>query len=385
MKLSILLVLSILSGQLIKFPLSGTLGPTLLDFYILLLTCWGFYRIKFRLKKPPCFLTTGFIFVSLATVSLIFTPLHLNGFEYFISFSYTLRFVLFLTFAWIIYSGAFPDFQKRIPKALMISGFGLATLGLIQLILLPDLKFLQQWGWDPHYFRIVSTFLDPNFAGAYFVLTLLLLISYHPRGGIRLTPQVFYLIAGFTYLALLTTFSRSSYLMFLVSGVVFSYLKKSRTLILVSLSLFLILLGGFYLYNQGVAEPRKINRAESAQFRLNTWKQGLIILGSHPILGTGFNAYKFALREFKLADGQFLNNHGSSTNDSSLLYVASTTGILGLISYLLFLFNLIKSGWREKILPAAIIGLIVESFFANSLFYPPILLWVLTISAAPKK
>lgn len=380
MILSILLTLSILAGQLIKIPLSGNLGPTLLDLYILLLAAGGIYKLKFKLKKPPVFIIYGLAFAAIATGSLIFTPLHLTAFEYTISFSYTLRFVLYLLTAWIIHSGAFAEFKKNVPLAFLISGVGLAILGLLQFIFLPDLRFLQQWGWDPHYFRTVSTFLDPNFAGAYFVLTLLLLIScLGDRTISKLKPKVFYILFTIVYIALLTTFSRSSYSMFLISGLVLSTLKKSKTLLLATILLSALLLGSFYLYVQGVAIPRHINRTESAQFRLDTWKQGLILFQSHPILGVGFNAYRYALRENYLADSQSLKNHGSSTNDSSLLYIASTTGILGLLGYAFFIFFLIKSCWKEKILPAALAGLIAQSFFANSLFYPPILLWVVLI------
>ena len=189
------------------------------------------------------------------------------------------------------------------------------------------------------------------------------------------------------YLALLTTFSRSSYLMFLVSGLTFSFLKKSKIYIFATVMLFALLLVGFQVYTNLVAQPRNIDREQSASSRLNTWEQGITIFQKYPVLGIGFNAYRYGIREFKLGDEQFLQSHGSSSNDSSLLFVLSTTGIIGLLSFLYFLFSLVHANYSNKqiIVIPALLGLFVHSLFANSLFYPPILAWILIISAIPKK
>lgn len=387
-----IITLAIIAGQIIRIRI-GSGGITLLDLVIIAFCTWGLFRSKFRLKKPPKSIVAAFIFVLVATVSLIFTPLHLQPLEYLTSFSYIIRFTLYILFAWLIFSKSFGDFQKEIHNTLIYSGLGLAILGLLQFIFLPDLGFLTKEGWDPHYFRTVSTFLDPNFAGAFFVLTLILLFknaqtSYpqtsYFRGRNTMTPRVLYILFIITFLALLTTFSRSSYLMFLISGLSLSFFKKSKSLVLIVITLFLVLLLGFKIYTQLISKPRNIDRGQSASFRLNTWQQGLILFQKFPILGVGFNAYKFALKEFELGNQQFLQNHGSTGNDSSLLFVASTTGIVGFVSYLFFLISLI---WETKnyTLISIILGLMIHSIFSNSLFFPPILLWLLLTSAVPKK
>ena len=184
------------------------------------------------------------------------------------------------------------------------------------------------------------------------------------------------------YLALLTTFSRSSYGMFLISLTAFSILKKSWKLQVVTILLFFLLMAGFQFYTQVVSQPRHIDRTVSAISRISTWQQGLEIFKQHPILGVGFNAYRYAIREYHLADDQFLRSHGSSSNDSSLLFVLSTTGIIGFTSYIYFLYALARS--NSKIMIPSICGLLFASLFANSLFFPPILLWLL-ILGVPKK
>lgn len=355
--ISYLLIISILAGQLIKFPVFGIQGPTLLDFSVLIFLVVGLIKLKLRLHKPAALLKIGYLFSLVGIISLALTPLHLSLTQYLISLSYALRFFLYILFGHVLYSGAFEGLRKKIPQVLLYSGVGLAVLGFLQLLIFPNLQFLQSLGWDPHYFRTVSTFLDPNFTGAYFILTLILL------------PPKFQF--ALIYLALLTTFSRSSYLMFLISGISLAYYKKSKKILLGTLVLFSGLLLGFQIYSQTVATPRGIDREQSASYRLTTWQQGLTIFQESPILGVGFNAYKFGVREYHLSDDRFFQSRGSTTNDFSLLYVLATTGVVGLFVYLIFLFHLPR---------VAVLGLLIHSIFANSLFYPPIILMLILLS-----
>lgn len=369
------------SGQLIRIPF-GSGAITLLDITVFLFSVAGLIKLKFKLQKPPLPVFAALLFIVIAIISLALTPLSLQVGEYVNAFSYTLRFSLYVLFAWIIFSGVF-NFAKNINKTFLIAGTSFAALGLLQFIFYPNLDFLVSLGWDPHFYRTVSTFLDPNFAGAFLILTLLQLLSLRaPRSGAWQS----YLLFSLVYVALLTTFSRSSYLMFLVSGSVLSFFQKSKKLLILTIILFLILMGGFKIYTQLVAKPRNIDRTQSASFRLNTWQQGLTLLQKYPVFGVGFNAYRYGLKQLNLGDEQFLQSHGSSGNDSSLLFVAATTGLLGLAAYLYFLFSIFKYTWKtNKIVSAGLAGLIIHSFFANSLFYTPILAWVLFISSTPKK
>ena len=380
-----ILALALAGGQIIRIPFAGG-GIILLDMVAIIFCFFCIIKNKFKLFKPPLFLKIAFLFVLICILSLMLTPLTLNQAEMISSLSYTVRLSIYFSLGYLLFSDSFLSLRKKIIPALLFAGISLAVLGLLQFILLPNLQPLTIYGWDPHYFRTVSTFLDPNFLGAYLVLTSILLFAHlaHPKGVLNRHL----VIAGIVlvYLALLTTFSRSSYLMFLVSGVTLSVLVKSKKIFLSVICLFLALMLGFYFYTQVVAEPRNIDREKSASFRLNTWEQGWTIFQKSPILGVGFNAYRYAIREFNLADQQFLNSRGSSSNDASLLYIAATTGVIGITIYLLFILNLLKYSYPlNPMLISAIAGLLIHSIFANSLFYPPILAWILLTAAVPKK
>ena len=136
-----------------------------------------------------------------------------------------------------------------------------------------------------------------------------------------------------------------------------------------------------------VSKPRNIDRGYSANARLSTWQQGINIFEHAPILGVGFNAYRYSLREYNLAGNDFTNTRGASSNDASLLNILATTGVIGFFSFVCFLFLILKQGLNspEKhsgfTACAFIIGLLVHSLFNNSLFYPPILFLIVLFAA----
>ena len=372
--LTSILTLAIISGQLIRIP-TGVGTVTFIDLAVIGSSFFLAYKNNFHFSKPPLFLQFFMGFLIVGLLSLVITPIKLMSHEFLNSLSYLIRLFFYVSLSILLMHKNLSDFRYKIGSSLLFSGITLSFLGILQFILFPDLMALSKDGWDPHFFRTVSTFLDPNFAGAYFVLTILILFQ------IKINKKWQFLSFIVVYLALLTTFSRSSYSMFLISGISLSFFQKSKKIFFSVLILFLFLLISFQIYTQVVARPKGISREQSASFRLSTWTQGLIIFQNSPILGIGYNSYRYAIRDYNLADQQFIKSHGSSSNDSSLLFVAATTGVVGLSLYFLFLFTLIKYSLKSNfVLTSAILGLLIHSTFTNSLFYPPILLWILLMS-----
>lgn len=372
---SLILTFAITAGQLIRLPLINGGGATFLDITIIILCLIGLFQTRLKLIKPPLVITAGLLFTFVALISLVVSPVKLLYQQYLSSFLYIIRFFSVILLGWLLASKTLISSKQNIDKILLLSGVALAILGLLQFIILPDLSFIAVFGWDPHYLRTVSTFLDPNFAGAFFVLTLLLLYKNLKRSK----KWIVYFIL--VYLALLTTFSRSAYLAFLTSFITFAFLQKSLKIGIIAAVLSAGLILGFSAYQKNVAQPRGVDRVKSAQSRFNTWQQGLSLFQNHPILGVGFNTYRYALEQYNLGDKAFLSSRGSSTNDSSLLYVAATTGIIGLTIFLFFLFSIVWTNKHNPILIAGLFGMIIQSFFINILFYPFILIWILLTSS----
>lgn len=380
-----ILTFALLIGQLIKIPQGTQGGVTFLDITTLFLSLVGINLLRSDLKNPPFFIKAIAPFILVAIISLIFTPLNLGLNELIISALYIVRLSIYFLFGWVIYKGAFDSF-KHIEKVLLLSGIGLALLGILQVIFLPNLSFLIEEGWDPHYMRSVSTLLDPNFLGAFLVLTMILFFTHYPFFWKKWYLITFLLV----YLAFITTFSRSSALMLFVSLSTLSFLKRSYYLFLVTLLLIAGFILGYSLYFKSVAQPRNISRDKSAKLRINTWQQGITLFQNAPILGVGFNAYRYSIEEYNLAPKEFVQSRGASGNDSSLLFVLATTGLIGLYAYFFFIFSLLKvflknqTSWGFSLM-SGFLGLLVHSFFANSLFYMWSLLWIILISTKIKK
>lgn len=366
---SLILLFSIIAGQLIKIPLSSG-GLTLLDITVIILDIYALTKIKYQALKFPSWFKLILLFSLIGFISLVFTPLKLTFEQFLISISYNFRLLAYFSLGYFLTLNIFPSIKENVFKILIFSGIILAILGILQFIFIPNLIFLHTFGWDPHYFRAVSTLLDPNFLGAYLGLTLLLILQ-NPQKIFSQKLQIIFFIL--VYLCLLLTFSRSALLLMAVSLLTFSMLKKS---IKYSLLTFLLCLGfgiSFFIYTQLVSIPRGIDRQESAQLRLSTWTDGWKIFQSSPFLGIGFNSYRYALLKYYPNSENFTKSHGASTNDSSLLFVLATTGIVGFLVYLFFVRSIF---WLPVFL-----GLIINSFFINSLFYPWILIWISLILA----
>jgi putative inorganic carbon (hco3(-)) transporter len=254
-------------------------------------------------------------------------------------------------------------------------GILLGIFGMIQIILFPNFDYLTQFGFDPHQYRLASTFLDPNFTGVYLVLTFsLALQQIFQKDRSRLD----WLILIFLLLCIILTYSRSAYLMLGIFVIMISIFKKQTLLIGLMITVLLCslliprirerIIGGFTL-------------DASASERVSSWENSLKVVQKNPIIGVGFNNYRAAQEELNLfkvtsPDG----GHAGSGVDSSYLLVLATTGVIGFIAFILFwvqsIWFLFRKRTQEAVfLATALIALTVATQFINALFFPPIMLW----------
>lgn len=257
---------------------------------------------------------------------------------------------------WVVYSLFFASMVQLI-KSFRITPF-LYSLGLITAILslgqyfvFPDVRALTVAEWDPHYYRVVGTFLDPGFTGLILVFTLIFATIHRHK-----------LLWILAYIPFALTYSRSSYVAFLISMTYLAWKTKGWQFFVKILLLFTLTLT--LLPRAPDGEGVKLERTYSIQARIDSWTTAWKIFIQHPVLGVGFNTYRFA-------QGASLKSHAGAGADSSLLFVAATTGILGLAAYLWYLRRL------SRLIPGAyLLALLVHSVFLNSLFYPAVMVWL---------
>ena len=356
-------------------------GLYLFDFFAFLFVfaaiIYFLISTKSKIVFPKTFLSLlGFLFFAL--ISLVIASQNYLQIEFLYSSFYWLRFFLYILAGILIYScfkeGLFS--REFILGLVSLSALFISIAGFIQLVILPDFTVLDSsLGWDPHKNRLASTFFDPNFTGAYLVLCLNFLTAGREFLGKKFVPLVLLIV-----FSILLTFSRSAWLMLAVSVFIWGVFKYRL----------LLILSFFIAFSAYFAVPRVQTRisgitdpADSAHFRLISWSKTMEISKDNLLFGTGFNTFRFAQKDYGFF-GVDWGGHSGGGSDSSLLLVLATTGIPGLLLFLSFFGNNIFKAFKNiseewsLVLITSFFGLLLESFFINSLFYPQILfLWVL--------
>lgn len=150
-------------GQLVKIPLGiPEVNLYLADVIVGILGLIGvLWIIRKRMLWPPVFKSMA-LFISAAGFSLLVNLPRFQLREIIIASFYLVRLITYFGFYLVLYR-----FRKQVDfkRCLIVCGMLLAVFGLGQYLIMPDMTSLTVFGWDPHYYRLVGTFLDPGFTG----------------------------------------------------------------------------------------------------------------------------------------------------------------------------------------------------------------------------
>lgn len=386
--LSLFLILIFPLGELSRFELKNGINFTLNDTVVIVLfIVWFILNLKKKKVVNYLLLKPITLFIIIALLSLIVNIKSLNQSELMISFLYLLRWVLYSSIYFII-SGFDFSFKQKIIKLMIFIGAVFVIGGYIQYFFYSNLGNLYYLGWDNHMHRIFSSFFDPNFAGAFFVLYLFLVSSIFIEKLKTKNQKIkflFFFLMILTLVAILLTYSRSALLMFLTGSVVFLILVKKKKLIFlitgILLLAFLVFSKNFYIENINLL------RTASSKARIDSLSNAVKIIRDHPILGVGFNAYKYTQIKYGFREeNNAKTSHADAGTDNSFLFILATTGVIGFTAYIYLWFRILKSKIedyknRKKYLLSIVIissclGLFVNALFINSLFFPFIMQWM---------
>jgi O-antigen ligase len=286
-------------------------------------------------------------------------------------------------------------FKKKLRTFLFVDGLVIVVLGYLQYFFYPSLKSLYALGWDEHMYRLFSVFLDPNFAGAFFVCYFIFIAGMvyesfpNRHSGKRSASRMTYRVALIIVLvlalgAIFLTYSRSALLMLLLSSAVFLVLiqKKKLLLLLVGIMLAFTFSISSFFYIENI----NLFREASSKARLGNYGVAIKIITDRPVFGVGFNSYRYAKDLYGIQHG-WTNapSHADAGVDNSFLFVLATTGIVGFAAYCWLLVVLLKRALflfhkKQRIIGAVVfaslIGLFISASFINSLFFPALLLWL---------
>lgn len=242
------------------------------------------------------------------------------------------------------------------PNIFVLSGIATLAIGLIQYLLLPDMRIFQYLGWDDHLNRLTLPHFDPTFTA---VMLSLFLLYYLQRFSIFHIPVLF-----FSTLGILLTYSRSVWLSLTITLFVV-FRPKKYLLFLIPLLLIAI-----FLLPKRFGEGTNLLRTYSIESRFSSDLEYVRKYNYSLLIGRGLNT-------LMLDSGAGERpNHATGPNNS-YLYILATTGLLGLIGWVVIWRDLY---WSSRYKPM-LLFFFLASLFNNVMFYPFALLWVLLLES----
>lgn len=409
-----LLYASILAGQLVRIPISPTAGSavTLADLMVgaivitLLATkVWSAIKSRSWRKTPwSDWLLADkamFVFQVLLVLTFAFSIWQFPVSELKIGGAYLIRLLAYLSLYWVVRSWKIDlTFLQRTYRWLIWVGVIIAVTGVVQLIIFPDFAFLVGLGWDPHIGRLTSTFLDPNYVGTFLGVALTMASAQLAFGERKYWP-VYVAICLLLFITLYFAYSRSAWVSTALAVTLVGYRHNWKT----ALAVIIIFVGVLFLpgrfsnrFSDAVTQT-KLTTAngvgldsgdDTSRQRILSWEKGWAVVRSSPILGVGYNNYGIASVREGVRREKDLTGHSGQGSDSSLLNTWATAGIFGLSALLVLLWAIIRPALKinrsdlmgAKLLQfgfaAAFIGILIDCFLINSLYYSPLLIvWVL--------
>lgn len=270
--------------------------------------------------------------------------------------------------------------------------------------------------------RIFSTLGQPNWLASYLTLILPISLAFSLFYKENKAKLIFAAASATIFFAIILTNSRAGLLGLLVSFAVFAALVGIKTIktnikFITALGIVFVIIATFFGTNlisrtKDLVTSQKQVRleltqtttptqssltsggTESSQIRLIIWRGAIDVFKSSPLLGTGpetfvSSYYKFRpLAHNQTTEWQFFYNKAHN----EFLNYAANTGLLGLLSYLVFLAITILTIYKskevtivERAVISAILGYLTTIFFGFSTVATQTIFFLLIVAALSGK
>ncbi len=300
---------------------------------------------------------------------------------------------------WLLYFGLYvavcnvarDDDAPALWSAVERMVLAVAAFGVVQVFAFPGFAQLVYPAgpgymlWDVQGRRLVSSLLDPNFAGILLAFPLLVHLARLSYGVPVRGWKPLLLLAG-----VLLTVSRGAVLALVAGALVIVAVRGVRARLARGAALAaaaaLPFLPAFVSF---AASFRKFTIDASAMARVQAWLRALTVIGDNPLFGVGFNTYAYVQRAY----GWSLDAQTPTGLDGGLLFVTVLTGFVGLAIYLVLLGLVVarcRRLWRDRRAPAesrafalgtaaAVVALVLHSLTVSSLLLPFLMepLWLM--------
>ena len=229
--------------------------------------------------------------------------------------------------------------------------FNILILGFIQYLFLPDLRFLIYSGYDDHLYRLTSTILDPAFTGLIFVFNL----NYYLWQKNKNWAAIILFAIG-----LLLTFSRASYLAFLISSLFIFFIDKNNNKKAIILTLIFFFISLPFLPKQSGGDGVNLLRTTSAEARISNDQEILQSMSD---------------KDWLIGQGLFIPNQNrqvaknipshSHFADNLIVFLLSNLGIFGSLLFLLITTYSLKHSKKENLFLVS--SLLTHTMFNNGI------------------
>lgn len=345
------LIFSLALGQFTRLELTNQIVFYWHDILLAFLYLFNIRQLLENVKSSP--LTRWLLlFASFSLISLLLSIPVYGFLNMGISSLYLWRFLFHLLSIFIL-----PGLVKRlnIPFLLIGSGLLVAALGLLQYAFFPDQRALFLSGWDDHLNRLIMPYFDPSFTAVILGMTLLLSLQLFRY------PFILILLPAF-----LLTYARSAFISLLFAS--FAISKR------VAMVIALLVLLGVLLLPRRFGEGTNLLRLFSIEGRVERDYLSFERFKNKPVLGIGLNNLQWELS----SDNDYPNR--AKTANNSYIFLLSTTGIVGTVLILGFLYDLNRKSRYKSLW----VFFLFASLFNNVLFYPFTLLWMLILESSDR-
>ncbi len=277
---------------------------------------------------------------------------------------YLLRLVLYFHFFILLLIRPMPSLRKSI----YIFICSTLLFSILQYFLYPNLRNLSYLGWDPHYLRIFGFFFDSTTTG------ILLVVSFFYLMFDQLSNKKIKIgMLCALFLLILLTYSRITYISFLIVSIYFFIRKIAFWKIILGIALFFTLL---FMLPRPFGESVRLERMFTIQARLIDNQRGMELWLKKPIIGYGYNHLRY-IRDVSES------THAGGAFSSSYITILVASGIVGLLAFLYLLYRFYMYADMHGKVYVLIVGL--GSVFDNVFLLNFILLFFFLVIVRPDK
>ncbi len=359
----LLLALSIVAGQFAYVDLGHGVRFYLSELLLLIFVL--FEIIKFGLRPLRQLLKDKIVMAWVCIVLLGWgiTAFSASSTDNLRSFAYIGRMVLLYTGAWYIQ-------RSSVSPRILQSLFVIPAICLAQYVFMPDLRFLQQYGWDPHMYRAVGTIFDPPVVGSILGLLWTTLLIRLPRHMVKSSSlSIIHYQLSICFVAIIFLYSRSTYISLLLVTSLYMMSQKQYLYVLmfVLITILSIYVAPLTIPPRMNLESAKIGRVSTATSRMTEIREGIRAWQSSPLIGIGYNRVSEYKRHLNAKSTTTVSNHADSAFHSFWVTQLVTTGVVGLGLLIAGLWRLIL--WRKELV-YPLLWVSIIGVFDNVVFHP---------------